>query len=33
VAGTLETILVTNGQFVEVGEPLFLIRPDGASKG
>jgi len=33
VAGTLETILVTNGQFVEVGQPLFLIRPDGASKG
>ena len=29
-AGVIETILVTNGQFVEFGQPLFLIRPDGA---
>jgi len=29
-AGTIEKILVTNGQFVEFGQPLFLLRPDGA---
>jgi acetyl-CoA carboxylase biotin carboxyl carrier protein len=27
-AGTIERILVTNGQFVEFGQPLFLLRPD-----
>jgi len=27
-AGTVEKILVTNGQFVEFGEALFLIRPE-----
>jgi len=32
VAGTIEKILVTNGQFVEFGQPLFLIRPDSATK-
>src|SRR5258705_4527791 len=29
-AGTIEKILVANGQFVEFGQPLFLLRPDGA---
>ena len=29
-AGVIEKILVTSGQFVEFGQPLFLIRPDGA---
>jgi acetyl-CoA carboxylase biotin carboxyl carrier protein len=28
VAGTIEKILVTNGEFVEFGQPLFLLRPD-----
>jgi len=32
VAGTIEKILVTNGQFVEFGQPLFLIRPDSPTK-
>jgi len=32
VAGTIEKILVTNGQFVEFGQPLFLIRPESATK-
>ncbi len=27
VAGTIERVLVSNGQFVEFGQPLFLIRP------
>src|SRR5882757_7481614 len=27
-AGTVEKILVTNGQFVEFGQALFLIRPE-----
>jgi len=27
IAGTVEKILVTNGEFVEFGQPLFLIRP------
>jgi acetyl-CoA carboxylase biotin carboxyl carrier protein len=27
-AGTIEKILVTNGEFVEFGQPLFLLRPD-----
>jgi acetyl-CoA carboxylase biotin carboxyl carrier protein len=26
-AGTIERILVSNGQFVEFGQPLFLLRP------
>jgi len=28
IAGTIEKILVTNGEFVEFGQPLFLLRPD-----
>jgi acetyl-CoA carboxylase biotin carboxyl carrier protein len=28
VAGTIEKILVTDGQFVEFGQPLFLVRPE-----
>lgn len=32
-SGVIERILVTNGEFVEFGQPLFLIRPDGAAKG
>ena len=32
VAGTIEKILVTNGQFVEFGQPLFLIRPESPTK-
>lgn len=28
IAGTIEQILVTNGDFVEFGQPLFLLRPD-----
>jgi acetyl-CoA carboxylase biotin carboxyl carrier protein len=31
-AGVIERILVSNGQFVEFGQPLFLLRPDGASQ-
>ena len=27
VAGTIEKILVTNGEFVEAGQALYLIRP------
>jgi acetyl-CoA carboxylase biotin carboxyl carrier protein len=27
-AGTIERILVTNGEFVEFGQPLFLLRPE-----
>jgi acetyl-CoA carboxylase biotin carboxyl carrier protein len=27
-AGVIEKILVTNGQFVEFGQTLFLLRPD-----
>jgi acetyl-CoA carboxylase biotin carboxyl carrier protein len=27
-AGVIERILVTNGEFVEFGQPLFLLRPD-----
>lgn len=27
-AGVIERILVSNGQFVEFGQPLFLLRPD-----
>jgi acetyl-CoA carboxylase biotin carboxyl carrier protein len=32
VAGTIEKILVTNGQFVEAGQALFLLRPDCATR-
>jgi acetyl-CoA carboxylase biotin carboxyl carrier protein len=27
-AGVIERILVSNGEFVEFGQPLFLLRPD-----
>jgi acetyl-CoA carboxylase biotin carboxyl carrier protein len=27
-AGTIEKVLVTNGEFVEFGQPLFLLRPN-----
>jgi acetyl-CoA carboxylase biotin carboxyl carrier protein len=30
IAGTIERLLVGNGDFVEFGQPLFLIRPNGA---
>ena len=30
--GVIEKILVSNGQFVEFGQALFLIRPDGSSQ-
>jgi acetyl-CoA carboxylase biotin carboxyl carrier protein len=30
-AGTIERILVGNGQFVEFGQPLFLLRPKSAT--
>jgi acetyl-CoA carboxylase biotin carboxyl carrier protein len=29
-AGVIERILVSNGEFVEFGQPLFLLRPDAA---
>jgi len=29
-AGVIEKILVTNGQFVEFGQTLFLLRPEGS---
>jgi acetyl-CoA carboxylase biotin carboxyl carrier protein len=32
-AGVVVRILVSNGQFVEFGQPLFLIRPAGAPQG
>jgi acetyl-CoA carboxylase biotin carboxyl carrier protein len=28
IAGTIERVLVGNGDFVEFGQPLFLIRPN-----
>ena len=31
-AGVIERILVTNGDFVEFGQPLFLLRPESASQ-
>jgi acetyl-CoA carboxylase biotin carboxyl carrier protein len=31
-AGVIERILVSNGEFVEFGQPLFLLRPDGAAQ-
>jgi acetyl-CoA carboxylase biotin carboxyl carrier protein len=27
-AGVIERVLVSNGQFVEFGQPLFLLRPE-----
>src|SRR4051812_43877710 len=27
-AGVIERILVSNGEFIEFGQPLFLLRPD-----
>jgi len=30
VAGTVVRRLVQNGDFVEFGQPIFLVRPDGA---
>ena len=27
IAGVIERILVSNGEFVEFGQPLFLLRP------
>lgn len=32
-AGVIERVLVANGELVESGQPLFLLRPDAASKG
>ena len=29
MAGTIEKILVSNGQFIEFGQTLFLMRPAG----
>jgi acetyl-CoA carboxylase biotin carboxyl carrier protein len=31
-AGVIERILVSNGEFVEFGQTLFLLRPDAAPK-
>ncbi|MCC6890489.1 MAG: acetyl-CoA carboxylase biotin carboxyl carrier protein [Hyphomicrobiales bacterium] len=31
-AGVVERILVANGELVEFGQPLFLLRPDAVSK-
>ena len=28
VSGTIEKVLVKNGQAVEFGQPMFLVRPD-----
>jgi acetyl-CoA carboxylase biotin carboxyl carrier protein len=33
IAGVIERILVSNGQFVEFGQALFLLRPDGPAPG
>lgn len=33
IAGTIERILVSNGEFVEFDQALFLIRPEAAAKG
>ena len=30
-AGVIERILVSNGEFVEFGQPLFLLRPERAA--
>jgi biotin carboxyl carrier protein len=32
MAGVIERILVSNGQFVEFGQPLFLLRPDAGTQ-
>jgi acetyl-CoA carboxylase biotin carboxyl carrier protein len=32
-AGVIEQILVTGGEYVEFGQTLFLLRPDGAAPG
>src|SRR5438105_1672335 len=32
IAGVIERVLVSNGQFVEFGQPLFLIRPDDSPR-
>ena len=32
-AGVIERILVSNGQFVEFGQPLFLLRPERTKRG
>jgi acetyl-CoA carboxylase biotin carboxyl carrier protein len=32
MAGVIEEILVANGQFVEFGQTLFLLRPDGGKE-
>ena len=31
VAGAIEKILVSNGQVVEFGQPLYMVRPAGAA--
>ena len=31
IAGVIERILVSNGEFVEFGQPLFLLRPERAA--
>jgi len=28
MSGTIEKVLVKNGQAVEFGQPLFVVRPD-----
>ena len=33
VAGVIEQILVPSGEYVEFGQTLFLIRPDGGPQG
>lgn len=33
IAGVVERILVSNGQFVEFGQALFLVRPSSPSTG
>ena len=32
IAGTIEEILVSNGDFVEFGQPLYLIRPNSVPR-
>lgn len=33
VCGVVSEVLVSNAQFVEYGQDLFLVRPDGTSEG
>lgn len=33
VSGVIDEVLVSNGQFVEYGQELFLVRPDGSADG